>query len=325
MVDKTQAEDTGVNISATGIVPEKPGDDSRNSKTHEKDERKIIPVLPFYDWVFREVTHISNTGLAPGFEHHPTNVGEEETLVSIVGVKVCVGIAVVSTMTTRPPLDGTFNGASTEHSKDILEGARSVVGAVSPETMITSSDAETGEIVVEGREQESLPSKRSEDSAHDADKRGNREDGKTEPADVFIPIVPGNRGKRLLGLQGVGNIVVGDVKVSGDIGGHSGRPEKGKSEGGYLNRFGFFGELRLCRMCFPRPMASSFRGLVWPSGLSGLSVSMSLVCGVSVCYLCLYSHHTSRASHHVFGEPKYCHVHLTARYAESQESSLHFF
>jgi len=151
-------------------------------------------------------------------------VGVEETLVSIVRVKVCISVAMVSTMSTRPPLDGAFDGASTEHSKDILEGKRSVVGAVGPETMITSCDAKTSAVVVENREQESLPAKRGEDSTHNADKWNDDEDGGAEPVDVFIPIVPGNGGQSLLGLQGVRNIVVGNVKVSWDIGGHSGRP-----------------------------------------------------------------------------------------------------
>jgi len=224
VVDKTQPEDTSINISTTSIVPEKPANDGGNGETHEKEEGEIIPMLPSDDWVLCEVAHISNTGFTPGLQHHPANVGVEETLVSIVRVKVCIGVAMVSTMTTRPPLDGAFDGASTKHSKDILEGKRSVVGAVGPETMITSRDAETGTVVVEDREQKSLPAKRGEDSTHNADKRGDGEDGEAEPVDVFIPIVPGNGGQRLLGLQGVGNIVVGDMKVSWDIGGHSGRP-----------------------------------------------------------------------------------------------------
>jgi len=66
VVDKTYPEDTSVNISATGIVPEKPAKDSRNGETHEKEEREIIPVLPSYDWILCEVAHISNARLAPG-------------------------------------------------------------------------------------------------------------------------------------------------------------------------------------------------------------------------------------------------------------------
>jgi len=152
VVDKAQTENTSINKSATGIIPEKPANDSRNGKTHEKEKREIIPVLPSYDWAFCEVAHISDARLAPGLQHHPANVGVEETLVSIVRVKVCIGVAVVSTVASRPPLDGAFDGASTEHSEDILEGKGSVVGTVGPEAMITSCNAETSAVVVENRE-----------------------------------------------------------------------------------------------------------------------------------------------------------------------------
>ena len=148
MVDKTQAEDASINISASGIVPEKPGNNGRNSESHEEEEREVVSMLPSYNGVFCKVTYIGNTRLATGFEHHPADVGVEETLVGIVRIQFGIGIPVVSTMATRPPLDGTFYGTGTQQSKDILEEKRSVVGSVGPETMVTSSNAETGEVVV---------------------------------------------------------------------------------------------------------------------------------------------------------------------------------
>lgn len=74
-------------------------------------------------------------------------------------------------------------------------------------------------------------------------------------------------------------------------------------------------------MCFPRLLGRHC--VDTPSRLACLvclSVSL-LACGVSVCCLGLCSHHTSRASHHFFGEPNFYHVrHGAARSVESQDT-----
>jgi hypothetical protein len=57
----------------------------------------------------------------------------------------------MSSMTTSPPTDTTLYGARATESEEILEWKGGIVGSMSPKTMITGGDAETGEIVVEDR------------------------------------------------------------------------------------------------------------------------------------------------------------------------------
>lgn len=210
---KAQSEDSSVDVSTPSITPEKPRNDSRNDKGHDENEGEVVPMLPAHNGVLGEVAHISDTGLAARLEEHPTDMGVEEALVGVVGVKVGVGVAVVCAVATRPPLDGSFHCTSTEHGKNILQRQRRVVGTVRPKTVVSGGDAEAGEVVVENGKEKSLPAEGSEHGTNEADEGGDGEDGETEPVDFLVPVLPGNRRKGLLGLQGVGDIVVGDVEV----------------------------------------------------------------------------------------------------------------
>lgn len=116
-----------------------------------------------------------------------------------------------------------------------------------PETMVPGSDAETSEVVVEDGEETCSPLERSKHGANEAHGGRDGEDGETEPVDLLVPILPGNRRKGLLRLQGMGDIVVWDVEVDGNVvglggsrdllgrcgrGGHGGRPWKRRGRRG---------------------------------------------------------------------------------------------
>lgn len=58
-----------------------------------------------------------------------------------VGVEIGVGVAVVSAVAARPPLDGTFDGAGATEGEEVLEGEGCGVGAVRPQAMVASGDA----------------------------------------------------------------------------------------------------------------------------------------------------------------------------------------
>lgn len=140
----------------------------------------------------------------------------EEAFGCIIGVKLGVGVAVVSTMTTTPPLDGTLNGTCTGRRQYILESRTRVIRAVSPQTVVASSNAKAGDKVVENGEKECLPAKGREESTNEANSGGDGEDNGAEPIDFLVPIFPLYRREGLLGLQGVGDIVIWDVEVGGD-------------------------------------------------------------------------------------------------------------
>lgn len=243
MVNKTQTNDAGINESTSGIVPEQPWEYSWNKEPHNKNQRQVMAMLPPYNGTLGEVAHISNAGLTTWLEEHPANVGVEEAFLGTVGVEVGVGIAVVGTVTTTPPFDGTFDGTSAAGGENILKGKTRIVGAVSPQAVVASSDAKAGDEVVEDGENKSLPAKGSEEGTNEAKGGGDGEDDGAEPVDFLVPFLPFDRGESLLGLQGVCNIVVWDVEVGGDdvvrgcghLGGsrgrHGGRPGERRRRG----------------------------------------------------------------------------------------------
>jgi hypothetical protein len=97
-------------------------------------------VLEFDDLVLAEITDIGDTRLSAWFDHHPANVTPVQTLVRIVRVKVCVSVSVVSPMTSGPPLDRSFNRTSASKCKEVLQRLRSIVGTMSPKTVVTRRD-----------------------------------------------------------------------------------------------------------------------------------------------------------------------------------------
>lgn len=68
-------------------------------------------------------------------------MGVPEAFVSVVGVEVGVGVAVVGAVASGPPLDGTLDGTCTCGGEEVLEGLGGVVRTVSPETMVASGNA----------------------------------------------------------------------------------------------------------------------------------------------------------------------------------------
>lgn len=107
-MNKDQSNDTRVNKSTEGISPSEVGDCSWQQETHDEDQREVVLVLPLYDRVVSQITNIGNTRLATGLDEHPTEVSVPETFVSIVRIKVGVGVTMVSTVTSGPPLDRTL-------------------------------------------------------------------------------------------------------------------------------------------------------------------------------------------------------------------------
>jgi hypothetical protein len=48
-------------------------------------------------------------------------MGVEEPLMGVIRVKVCVGVTMMSTMATTPPLDRALDSTCTSNRKDVLE------------------------------------------------------------------------------------------------------------------------------------------------------------------------------------------------------------
>lgn len=105
MVDKAETKDTSVDKTAACVTPAVMRDGHGENETHKQNEWKEESVLPADNGVLAEVANIRNTWLATGPDQHPPDVGVEKSTVGVVGVEVGVGVAVVGSVTARPPFD----------------------------------------------------------------------------------------------------------------------------------------------------------------------------------------------------------------------------
>ena len=55
----------------------------------------------------------------------------------------------MSPVTSGPPLDGSLDGTCTGHGESELERGRGVVRSVGPESVVTGSDTESSDVVVD--------------------------------------------------------------------------------------------------------------------------------------------------------------------------------
>jgi hypothetical protein len=77
-------------------------------------------MLPPHNITLGQVAHVGDAWFTAGFNHHPADVRPPQALVSVIRVEVGVGVSVMRTVTTGPPLDRTLDCASASHGKDIL-------------------------------------------------------------------------------------------------------------------------------------------------------------------------------------------------------------
>ena len=132
VVDEAQAGRAGEEEAAAGVAPAQPCDEGREEEAHADDEVDVPAVLPTYDLVLGQIGDISDTRPAAGLDEHPADVAVPEALVRVVRVEVGVGVAVVCAMATRPPLDGSLDGAGAGSGKEVLQRLGCVVATVCP-------------------------------------------------------------------------------------------------------------------------------------------------------------------------------------------------
>jgi hypothetical protein len=217
MVDKEQTSERRIEITATPIAPEVTGNGGRNDDARQEDERDEPLVLPTDDGVAGEIGDISDTRLATGLEDHPADMGPDEPVMGTIGVEVGVSVTMMSTVTARPPLDRTLNSTRASDREEVFERTRSVVGTMGPQAVVTGSDTETGYKVVEYGEEGGLELERSSEAAVDRGDRSEGEGDEGDPLSVLVQSFPGNRGKLLLGVDNVADIVIGNVNVYWDV------------------------------------------------------------------------------------------------------------
>lgn len=144
-MQKDKTHDAGVEVSPAPIAPAEASDQGWEDESHECGKSNIVLVLPHDDVVLEKIRNISDTRLLEWLEHHPAEMGVEETVVDGIRVLVGIGISVVGAMTTAPPSCRAFKCSSTSEGEEVLERSRSDKGAMREASMISSSDAETSE------------------------------------------------------------------------------------------------------------------------------------------------------------------------------------
>lgn len=127
MVNEHQSNSTSVEITAFPIAPEQTCNDSRDNEGRDQHDVQIVSVLPAGDVVLLQITDIRNTRFASRFQHNPTNVGVQQSFVGVIGVKIGVGISVVSAVTSRPPSNGALGSTCSSESEEVLQRSRRVV------------------------------------------------------------------------------------------------------------------------------------------------------------------------------------------------------
>ncbi len=181
---EAETDYTGIDTSATSVTPTVMGNEGGNGKGRDDDEDEVILVLPLDDSVLVQVSDVGDTRLATGLDEHPANMRIEKATVSIVRVKVSVGVAMMGTVTTRPPLDGAFDSTSTSEGEKVLQRLGGVVGSVCPKSMISCSDAESSDVVVEDAPDSGLPAQRSRIRANDTHDWGREQNDRRNPVYV---------------------------------------------------------------------------------------------------------------------------------------------
>ena len=147
-MDKDETGSGSKEETASPITPSKPGNKSRHNHAHGEQQSEVVFVLPSDDLIPRKIRNIGNSDLASRLDDHPADVSPPETLMSRVGVKFGVGVAVMSSMTSRPPLDGALNSTGSCDGKAVLKRSRGVVRSVGPQAMVSGSDTQTSNVVV---------------------------------------------------------------------------------------------------------------------------------------------------------------------------------
>jgi len=114
LLNEEDAENTSVDESTLPVTPAETSYDTREEETHNGDNEEVILVLPPNDRIFIKVGDVGTANALGVLLHdHPAEVRVQETLADGVRVLVGVSVAVVSTVVTGPPSDGTFDSTST--------------------------------------------------------------------------------------------------------------------------------------------------------------------------------------------------------------------
>ncbi len=112
VVNEDESRCAGEEKTSLPVAPAETSDKRREDKAHGEQKCNVILVLPSDNLVPREVGNVGDTDLASRLDNHPSYMGPPEALMRGVWVEFGVGISMVRSVTSRPPLDRTLHRSS---------------------------------------------------------------------------------------------------------------------------------------------------------------------------------------------------------------------
>lgn len=141
VVNKQQPGGTGKEETSLPVTPAETGNTHGEEQPHDQQKRQVVVVLPPNDVASGQVGNVGDTNLGPRLEDHPADVCPPEPFVGRVRVEAGIGVTVVGSVATGPPLDGSLDSSSSSAGEDVLERARSGVRSVGPQSLQTRNDS----------------------------------------------------------------------------------------------------------------------------------------------------------------------------------------
>jgi len=217
-VNEQQPSSSGKEETSLPVTPTETSNTHGEEQSHDQKQRQIVVVLPPDDLRSSQVGDIGDTDLGSRLEDHPTDVSPPEPFVGRVRVEVGVGVTVVSSVSSGPPLDGSLNGTGSGTCEDVFEGSRGGVRSVGPQSVITSGNSQTGDEVVDDGPDGSLGVPVDIEHTIDGQGGGDSQGEERNPLNVLEQVAPSNRRQSLLSLNRAGDVVVRNINVGRDIG-----------------------------------------------------------------------------------------------------------
>lgn len=115
LLDEEDPQDATIDKAAHPVTPKEPADKHWEDEAHEEDNLEVVLVLPDNNRILVQIGDVGTTNSLWVLLHeHPPEVRVQQSLADGIWVLLGVGVAMVSTVVSRPPSDGAFNGTTTD-------------------------------------------------------------------------------------------------------------------------------------------------------------------------------------------------------------------
>ena len=126
-MDERDAPHAGVVPPSPPISPSEASHNCGEGVTDNWYDGEVPAMLPLHDFVLLQIANVSMSGLHTGLHKHPTDMSVEETALRVIGVKWGVGIAVMRSVSSSPPVHRALNSTRSHQAKEILQRSGSVI------------------------------------------------------------------------------------------------------------------------------------------------------------------------------------------------------